>query len=132
MVAHSTNQTEFAPELQPLAAGLAQRPGVTAVFQGHMDSDGRWSICFVIDTSSRDAWEEIRRFAWLFNNLYSVVEDDVSFRPVVFEETEHQERRHLCWMLESLSPYYTPDRALDVLLTPLPAFAPPLRGGDVT
>lgn len=114
------------PRLEALASAIAARPAVERVLDGFVDENGLFSVTFAIDVAHPEAWEEVRRFGWLFNNLYGAVADDVTFRPVVFEQNEGRPLRHLCWMLEGLSPAYSPDRALDVLLTPLAPFEPPL------
>lgn len=115
------------PRLAPLSAAIAARPAVTAVLDGHCDEAGLWSLCFALDPADPEVWEEVGRFAWLFNNLYRAVADGVTFRPVVVEDRGDAARR-LCWLLEALDPDYTPERAVDVLLTPLPPFAPPMGG----
>lgn len=118
------------PALEPLAAAIEARPAVAGVGDGHVEPDGLWSVSFAIDPADPEAWEEVRRFAWLFNNLYGAVEPGFGFHPVVVEDAGPTAERHLLWQIAALAPDHTPERALDLLLSPLPPFRPPLGPGQ--
>lgn len=117
------SETPLHPRLTALAEGLGARSAVSAVIDGWFDEqEGYWWIKFRVDTLADDAWDELQELAWLFNNTYTAVADPVLLRPLAFQpQAGAAPGAHLHWSLESLSPDYTPDRALDTLLTP---FAP--------
>lgn len=113
------------PRLVPLAEGLSARPTVIDVLDGHHDEDGYWWVKFRVDTGVPDAWDELQELAWLYNNTYIAVAEPVLLRPLAFQpHAGNGPGAYLHWSLECLSPDYTPDRALDALLT---SFAPPRR-----
>lgn len=105
------------PRLVPLAEGLASRDGVSAIIDSYHDEEGYWWLRFRLDSRNPHTVETLAAMAWLFNNTFSAVADPVLLRPLTLDPEGGI--ASLCWSLEALSPDYSPDRALDRLLTPV-------------